>query len=118
MSTLPAAAAFEMPAWLLDGANGPSQPAVLDAVYKPPLTALVRQAAAAGCPVVPGATMLLEQGLEQSQLWTGRLAPAGPMRRALLANVLRPADGQAPGEAAEVEAFFRSLPDWAGSFGD
>ena len=34
---------------------------MLDVVYKPALTALVRQASAAGCRCVPGATMLLEQ---------------------------------------------------------
>ena len=74
VSTVPAGAAFTLPNWLLPPAftssggtseNGGVVPVVLDVVYKPALTALVRQASAAGCPVVPGATMLLEQVRDQ-----------------------------------------------------
>lgn len=56
---------------------------VLDAVIKPRNTALLRAARKAGCVAVPGARMLLYQGLFQFSLFTGREPPAESMRRAL-----------------------------------
>jgi hypothetical protein len=118
ISTLPAAAGFLMPDWILNrkkkvfspssssSLSSPPSPSsssssstplvVLDVAYKPPLTPMLRQALnnnnhlkkkeeeeeeAAGeakrrhVKVVPGATMLVEQGIEQCQLWTQRKAP-------------------------------------------
>jgi pentafunctional AROM polypeptide len=66
---------------------GRNRPVVLDAVYKPARTALLVQAMEAGCGVVQGATMLLEQGLEQFELWTGRRAPVQEMRKAVFEGV-------------------------------
>jgi shikimate 5-dehydrogenase len=41
----------------------------------------------AGCPVVQGATMLLEQGVEQFELWHRRRAPQDAMERAVFLGV-------------------------------
>ncbi|CAN0180917.1 unnamed protein product, partial [Hapterophycus canaliculatus] len=66
-----------------------SQPVVFDAAYKPALTALLSQAKDANCPFVQGADMLVEQGLEQFQLWTERRAPRGEMEGAVFSKVDR-----------------------------
>jgi shikimate dehydrogenase len=49
---------------------------VLDAVYDPEETRLLRDARARGARVVPGKWMLVYQAALQLQLWTGREAPA------------------------------------------
>jgi shikimate dehydrogenase len=61
--------------------------AVLDAVYTPVETRLLREAAAAGATAVDGAWMLLYQGVEAFERWTGREAPVGAMNDALRANL-------------------------------
>ena len=65
------------------------QPVVFDAAYKPALTSLLAQAKEAQCPYVQGADMLVEQGLEQFQLWTERRAPREEMEGAVFAKVDR-----------------------------
>ena len=57
---------------------------VMDIVYSPLRTRLLRDAAAAGCRCVDGLQMLLYQGVAQCELWTGRTAPVAAMRAALL----------------------------------
>ncbi|MFB6171188.1 MAG: shikimate dehydrogenase [Haloarculaceae archaeon] len=57
--------------------------AVLDAVYRPLQTRLLRDAAAAGATTVDGAWMLLYQGVEAFERWTGRTAPVDAMNDAL-----------------------------------
>lgn len=57
--------------------------AVLDAVYRPLETRLLREAAEAGATTVDGAWMLLYQGVEAFELWTGREAPVEAMNTAL-----------------------------------
>ncbi len=57
--------------------------AVLDLVYRPSPTRLVREAAAAGADAVTGAGMLLRQAVRSFELWTERSAPFEVMRRAL-----------------------------------
>ena len=57
--------------------------AVLDAVYTPPETRLLRDAADAGADTVDGAWMLLYQGVAAFERWTGREAPVGAMNDAL-----------------------------------
>ncbi|WP_435195739.1 shikimate dehydrogenase [Natronomonas sp. EA1] len=57
--------------------------AVLDAVYKPLETRLLRDAQEAGATTVDGAWMLLYQGVEAFELWTGESAPVGAMNEAL-----------------------------------
>jgi shikimate dehydrogenase len=56
---------------------------VMDMVYNPPETALVRAAHAAGLRAVGGFSMLLYQGAESFTLWTGAEAPLAVMRAAL-----------------------------------
>ena len=57
--------------------------AVLDAVYRPLETRLLREAAAAGATTVDGAWMLLFQGVEAFERWTGLDAPVDAMDAAL-----------------------------------
>jgi shikimate dehydrogenase len=49
---------------------------VLDAVYDPPDTRLLRDARACGARTVGGKWMLVEQAVEQIRLWTGKTVPA------------------------------------------
>jgi len=49
---------------------------VFDAVYAPPETRLLREAAVAGARTVGGKWMLVEQAVEQIRIWSGRSAPA------------------------------------------
>jgi shikimate dehydrogenase len=60
---------------------------VMDIVYAPLQTKLLRDAAALGCTVVNGLEMLLYQGVAQFELWTGREAPVEAMRKELLSAV-------------------------------
>ena len=61
--------------------------AVLDAVYSPIETRLLREAAATGATTVDGAWMLLYQGVEAFERWTGREAPVEAMNEALRAGL-------------------------------
>lgn len=56
---------------------------VLDMVYNPHETVLLKHAKAQGCTVVHGAEMLLEQAASQFEIWTGESAPRDVMRNAL-----------------------------------
>jgi 3-dehydroquinate dehydratase/shikimate dehydrogenase len=55
---------------------------VYDLVYNPPVTRLLREAAAAGCETLGGLDMLVAQAQQQFLLWTGRLPDPGVMRAA------------------------------------
>jgi shikimate dehydrogenase len=57
--------------------------AVLDLVYRPSPTRLVREARAAGAPAEAGASILLGQACRSLELWLGRAAPLEAMRAAL-----------------------------------
>ena len=57
--------------------------AVLDLVYRPTPTRLVREARAAGAPARAGASMLLTQAVLSFEMWTGRQAPVAVMAEAL-----------------------------------
>lgn len=61
--------------------------AVMDAVYQPLETRLLRDATDAGATTVDGAWMLLYQGVEAFELWTGREAPVDVMNEALRAQL-------------------------------
>ena len=61
--------------------------AVLDAVYQPLDTRLLREARERGATTVDGAWMLLYQGVEALELWTGREAPVDAMDEALRARL-------------------------------
>ena len=62
-------------------------PAVMDIVYAPSETRLLREAGQAGCRTVNGAYMLLYQGVAQFELWTGRKAPVDVMREILFSRL-------------------------------
>jgi shikimate dehydrogenase len=57
--------------------------AVLDAVYSPLRTRLLRDAEAAGAATIDGGWMLLYQGVEAFERWTGDTAPVEAMNDAL-----------------------------------
>jgi shikimate dehydrogenase len=61
--------------------------AVMDIVYSPVETRLLREAKQAGCRTVDGRYMLLYQGVAQFELWTGRTAPVDVMRTTLFARL-------------------------------
>jgi shikimate dehydrogenase len=56
---------------------------VLDLIYNPARTRLMREAEAAGCHVMNGEGMLLHQGAAAFELWTGTAAPLDLMREKL-----------------------------------
>ena len=57
---------------------------VLDMIYDPLETRLLREAAQAGCTVISGFEMLLAQAAAQFEVWTGNEAPIDAMRSAAL----------------------------------
>jgi len=59
------------------------QQAVFDIVYNPRKTRLLRDAVQAGCTVVSGIEMFLNQAAVQFTLWTGQPAPVDVMRAVL-----------------------------------
>lgn len=66
--------------------------AVLDLVYRPSPTRLVREAREAGARAAGGACILLGQGWRGLELWLGVPAPVGAMRAALLDDLGPDAD--------------------------
>ena len=67
--------------------------AVLDLVYRPTPTRLVRDARAVGARALGGAGMLLRQAAASFALWTNRPAPVDVMRTALEDELGAPIDG-------------------------
>ena len=57
--------------------------AVMDIVYNPRTTRLLKEAERAGCKTIPGLEMFLNQAVTQFELWTARTAPVGVMRAVL-----------------------------------
>ena len=101
----------------IPGAVIPGDLLVLDLLYKE--TRFLREAAAAGCTVSDGETMLLHQGAAAFSLWTGQTAPLEVMSAALSearAGGLRSAEGEPAGEdvlAAAVDAAVATPSDEA-----
>lgn len=60
---------------------------VFDAVYNPPETRLLREAAARGCRTLDGVGMFVLQAAQQFELWTGRRAPIEPLERIVRAKL-------------------------------
>ncbi len=60
---------------------------VMDIVYAPLQTKLLKDAGDAGCSCISGLEMLLYQGVAQFELWTGLDAPVQVMREALQRGV-------------------------------
>ena len=57
--------------------------AVMDIVYNPRETRLIKDARLAGCVTIPGLEMFLYQAVAQFELWTKQTAPADVMRTVL-----------------------------------
>jgi len=68
----------------VDPALLPRFSVVMDIVYAPLETRLLREARAAGCVVVDGLAMLLNQAAVQLKIWTGAKPPLLVMRQALV----------------------------------
>ncbi len=62
---------------------------IMDLVYNPLQTRLLREAEAAGCGVITGLAMLVYQGAEQIRTWTGKEAPVDLMSRVAERELLR-----------------------------
>lgn len=56
---------------------------VMDMVYRPQTTELLRIARKSGIAVIPGIEMFLAQGFAQHEIWTGKRAPEIVIRRAI-----------------------------------
>jgi shikimate dehydrogenase len=54
---------------------------VVDTIYNPLETRLLREAKEAGCDVIPGLSMFVRQGAEQTRIWTGLEPPVELMTR-------------------------------------
>lgn len=59
---------------------------VMDIVYNPRETRLLREAREIGCTTIPGLEMFLHQAVAQFELWTGQSAPTQVMRDILEAK--------------------------------
>ena len=60
---------------------------VMDLIYRPLRTQLLRIAAKKGIKVISGVEMFLAQGLAQWELWTGKSGPQPAIRRAVMAKL-------------------------------
>jgi len=80
---------------------------VLDLIYNPTRSRLLRDAAAAGSSVLNGELMLLHQGAAAFTLWTGQPAPLDVMQQALekaRLGGIESAEGEPTGAPAGVSA--------------
>jgi shikimate dehydrogenase len=70
---------------------------VMDIVYKPLRTKLLREAEERGCRTIDGLEMLARQGAAQVEIWTGRKPEIGEikedLRRELSKSAISPAFG-------------------------
>lgn len=62
---------------------------VMDMVYRPRETELLRRARQRGIEIISGVEMFLAQGFAQYEIWTGERAPESAMRRAILTALER-----------------------------
>jgi len=74
----PKADSTSVPAWLLHAGLS-----VMDIVYNPLETRLLKDAKHAGCKTIPGLEMFLNQAVAQFELWTNQPAPVDVMRTVL-----------------------------------
>jgi shikimate dehydrogenase len=57
---------------------------VMDIVYQPLLTRLLREAKEKGCPTINGLEMFIRQGVAQSEIWTGKKLEIKQIRKDFL----------------------------------
>ncbi len=72
----------------VNGAILVNYPWVVDVVYNPLKTRLMRDSEKAGCITVPGLGMFVNQGAEQIRLWTGQEAPREFMKQVVKERLL------------------------------
>jgi len=65
---------------------------VMDIVYQPLQTKLLREAKEKGCLTIIGLEMLVRQGAAQSEIWTGRKPEIGPIKK----DLRRAMEGESP----------------------
>ncbi len=70
---------------------------VMDAVYRPLETRLLKEAKARGAATIDGLQMLIHQATAQFELWTGRPAPLETMARAAYQALGEGSGGSVPG---------------------
>jgi shikimate dehydrogenase len=63
---------------------------VMDAVYRPNPTRLLREARKRGCATVSGVSMFVHQGAAQFELWTGQAAPLALMHMSVASALHHP----------------------------
>ncbi|WP_456436342.1 shikimate dehydrogenase [Thermovibrio ammonificans] len=68
---------------LFDYSKIPEEKVVVDIIYNPPLTPLLKAAKERGCKVINGLGMLIHQGAVAFEIWTGQKAPVKVMREVL-----------------------------------
>jgi shikimate dehydrogenase len=71
----------------LNGEHLSHFPQVMDMIYNPCRTRLLREAEAAGCRVRSGVGMFVHQGAEQIRLWTGQEPPREEMRAVVISSL-------------------------------
>lgn len=64
-------------------------PWVVDIIYNPLKTKLLREAEEAGCRTMSGVGMFVHQGAEQIKIWTGQEPPRAYMKKVVLAKLNR-----------------------------
>lgn len=69
--------------------NLPPKVAVMDIVYNPLETNLLRKAKARGCRTINGAGMLVHQGAESLRIWLGIEPPIKVMEEAVLSRLTK-----------------------------
>ncbi len=57
---------------------------IMDIVYNPLKTRLLKEAEDIGCITIGGVSMFVHQGVAQFELWTGKKAPVDVMRKTVL----------------------------------
>jgi 3-dehydroquinate dehydratase/shikimate dehydrogenase len=71
---------------------------LFDTIYRPRRTKLMQLAERRGIETVSGLEMFVAQGIAQWEIWTGKRAPAGAMRRAVVAALAREGEVGSQGE--------------------
>ncbi len=69
--------------YLFDYSKIPEGITVVDIIYNPPETPLLKAAKEKGCKVINGLGMLVHQGAAAFEIWTGKRAPISKMKKVL-----------------------------------
>ena len=77
---------------------------VMDLIYRPEETLLLKLARQKGLATLSGVDMFLAQGIAQWELWMKRRAPRAAMRRAVLAALGKESHGGLSGPPSRVGA--------------